>query len=145
MAAGARRINMCIFFFFFLTNRKLPLIHSVSVPRSRSKARAFSYAEKLLSLLYFTCQLLPVTSCNEVSMQLQLCNAFLVCLHVLKYIKNLNDILKLFENIDADLSWPLYFLRSQLVKTAGYRRRHLSRQRKFVHRFTLYLSSRIIA
>ena len=42
MAAGARRINMDTLF----TNRKLRSIHSVSVPRSRSNARAFSYAEK---------------------------------------------------------------------------------------------------
>ena len=42
MAAGARLINMGIFF----TNRKLPSIHSESVPRSRSKASTYSYAEK---------------------------------------------------------------------------------------------------
>ena len=45
MAAGARRINIGILF----TNRKLPSIHSESVPRSRPKlpkAVAFSYAER---------------------------------------------------------------------------------------------------
>ena len=34
MATGARRINMGIFFF---ANRKLPSIHSESVPRSRGQ------------------------------------------------------------------------------------------------------------
>ena len=42
MAAGASRINMDMLF----TNRKLPSIHSESVATSRSKARAFSFAEK---------------------------------------------------------------------------------------------------
>ena len=46
MAAGARRINMGILF----TNRKLPLIHSESEPRSRSKASTYSYAEKKVTL-----------------------------------------------------------------------------------------------
>ena len=44
MAVGARRINMGILF----TNRKLPSIHSESVPRSRSKVSTYSYGEKLM-------------------------------------------------------------------------------------------------
>ena len=43
MAAGARRINICIFF----TNHKLPSLHSESVPRSRSKVSTYSYPEKV--------------------------------------------------------------------------------------------------
>ena len=46
MAAGACRINMSILF----TNKKLPSLHSESIPRSRSKASTYSYAEK------FDCQ-----------------------------------------------------------------------------------------
>ena len=42
MAAGARRINTSILF----TNRKLPSIHSESVPRSSSKGCTYSYAKK---------------------------------------------------------------------------------------------------
>ena len=42
MAAGARGINMVIFF----TNRKLPSIHSESVQRDGSKASPYCYAEK---------------------------------------------------------------------------------------------------
>ena len=42
MAVGARRINNRP----FLTNRKLSSIHSESLTRSRSKAIAYSYAEK---------------------------------------------------------------------------------------------------
>ena len=43
MAAGGRRINISILF----PNRKLPSIHSESVPRNRSKAaRTLSQAEK---------------------------------------------------------------------------------------------------
>ena len=45
MTAQARRIKMGILF----TNRKLPSIHSESVPRNRSKASKYSYAEKLLN------------------------------------------------------------------------------------------------
>ena len=41
MEARARRINMCLLF----TNRKLPSIHSESVPRSTSKTSTYSYAE----------------------------------------------------------------------------------------------------
>ena len=39
IAAGAYQVNMNIFF----TYRKLPSIHSESVPRSRSKASTFSF------------------------------------------------------------------------------------------------------
>ena len=42
IAAGAHRTNMGMLF----TNHKLPSVHSESVPRSRSKANAFTYAEK---------------------------------------------------------------------------------------------------
>ena len=49
MAAVTRRINLCILF----TNHKLSSIHSVSVPRSRSKSIAISYAEKLIFQRYF--------------------------------------------------------------------------------------------
>ena len=42
MAAGARSINIGITFI----NRKLPSIHSESVPRCKSQAIAFSYAKK---------------------------------------------------------------------------------------------------
>ena len=42
MAAGSRRINIGILF----TNRKLALIQSESISRSRSKPSTFSYAEK---------------------------------------------------------------------------------------------------
>ena len=43
MASGSRRINIHI----LLTNRTLPSIRTKSVPRSSSKAIAFSYAEKM--------------------------------------------------------------------------------------------------
>ena len=39
MAAGARRINM--------GNRKVPSVHSVSVPRGKSRASIFSNTEKV--------------------------------------------------------------------------------------------------
>ena len=42
MAAEARWINMGILF----TNRKLPSIHSESVPKIRSKPSTYSYTEK---------------------------------------------------------------------------------------------------
>ena len=42
MAVGVYRINIGILF----TNRKLLSIHSGSVPRLRSKADSYSYAEK---------------------------------------------------------------------------------------------------
>ena len=45
MAAGARRINTGILF----TNCKLHSTHSASVPRSRSKAGAFTYTKKNLN------------------------------------------------------------------------------------------------
>ena len=45
MAAGTRRINMCILFSGF-TKCKLPSIHSESVPRSGSKTSTYSHAEK---------------------------------------------------------------------------------------------------
>ena len=41
MAPEVRRLNMCT----YLTNGKLPFIHCLSVPRSKSKADAFNYAE----------------------------------------------------------------------------------------------------
>ena len=40
-AALAHKINTCILF----TNRKLPSIHSESVPQSSSKASTYSHAE----------------------------------------------------------------------------------------------------
>ena len=46
MAAMASRINLGILFAILFTNHKLPSIRSDSVPRSRSKAIAFMYAEK---------------------------------------------------------------------------------------------------
>ena len=49
MATAARRRNNGI----FLTNRKLPPIHSELIPRSRSKASTYSSAEKgTISLTY---------------------------------------------------------------------------------------------
>ena len=42
MTAGVHRINMGILF----TNRKLPSVHSKSVPRSSSKASPYRYDEK---------------------------------------------------------------------------------------------------
>ena len=48
MAAESRQINMGIFF----TNRKLPPIHSESVPRLWSKAIAYSYAKNMCSCLF---------------------------------------------------------------------------------------------
>ena len=44
MAAGARGINKSIPF----THCKLPSIHFESVPRIRSKANTYSYAEKVV-------------------------------------------------------------------------------------------------
>ena len=43
MAEGVLQINKQILF----TNRKLPSIHSLSVPRSGSKANSYSYADKV--------------------------------------------------------------------------------------------------
>ena len=54
MAAGARRSDMGT----FMTNRKLPPIHSLSVPKNRSTAWELSYGEKANppDMAYDSCQ-----------------------------------------------------------------------------------------
>ena len=78
MAAGARKINIGILF----TNGKLPSIHSVSAPSSRSKAIASTYVEKKI---FVNINLEAFFSNISYNRKMHVVISSVFCMHIMKY------------------------------------------------------------